>query len=111
MISYLARRLLTGLLVIVGVTVMVFGLTRLAGDPAALMLPPSASAADIAAMRARLGLDDPLPAQYLRFLAAAVRGDFGKSLRHGEPALPLLIARLPATFELGIAAVGLALVL
>lgn len=110
MLSYLARRLLTGLLVVFGVTVMVFGLTRVAGDPAALMLPPSASAADIAAMRERLGLDDPLPVQYVRFLGSAVRGDFGKSLRHGESALPLLVARLPATFELGIAAVALALV-
>ena len=111
MLTYVIRRVLIGLLVVLGVTMVAFVLTNLAGDPAVLMLPPAASAADVAALRTRLGLDDPVTVRYLRFLGDAVRGDFGVSLQHREPAMPLLLARLPATLELGLAAVALAVLI
>jgi peptide/nickel transport system permease protein len=98
--SYLLRRLWQSLLVIFGVSVVVFLILHLTGDPAALMLPPDATAEDIAKFRHDMGFDDPVAVQYVRFLKGAVRGDFGQSIRHGEPAMGLVVERLPATFEL-----------
>ena len=66
---------------------MVFLILHLTGDPAALLLPPDATAEDLAKFRTAMGFDDPWTVQYLRFLRGAVRGDFGQSLRHGEPAM------------------------
>lgn len=91
-------------------SVIAFLLTHLSGDPAALLLPPSATLADIAVFREQSGLDRPLLVQYLDFLGHAARGDFGRSIRHGEPALQLVLERLPATVELSAAALLLALV-
>ena len=108
MLTYVLRRVLVGLLVVLGVTMVAFALTNVAGDPAVLMLPPAASAADIAELRQRLGLDDPIVVRYLRFLADALRGDFGRSLQHGQPAMTLLLGRLPATLELGLVSVAVA---
>ncbi len=98
--AYLVSRLLHSALVVLGVSVVVFGLTYLGGDPAATIAPISASQEDIERIRRDLGFDQPLPVQYLRFLAGAIRGDFGTSLRHNQPALPLVLERLPATLEL-----------
>ena len=98
--SYLLRRLWQSLLVLFGVSVVVFLILHLTGDPAALLLPPDATAEDIARFRTAMGFDDPVAVQYVRFLKGAVRGDFGESLRHGEPAMGLVLERLPATFEL-----------
>jgi ABC-type dipeptide/oligopeptide/nickel transport system permease component len=109
--TFLLRRLLQSVLVLLGVSVVVFLILHLTGDPALLLLPPEATAEDIARLRQQLGFDDPLPAQYLRFLRGAVRGDFGESLRHGEPAMALVLERLPATFELAGAGLLLALCL
>jgi peptide/nickel transport system permease protein len=92
------------------VSVIAFALTHLSGDPAALLLPPSATLEDIAVFRHAQGLDRPLPVQYLDFLGRAVRGDFGRSIRLGEPALALVLGRLPATLELSAAAMVIALV-
>jgi ABC-type dipeptide/oligopeptide/nickel transport system permease component len=108
MLVYVLRRLAVGVLVIAGVTFVVFSLTQLAGDPATLMLPPAATRAEIEELRERLGLNDPVPVQYFRFAAGAARGDFGTSLQHGEPAMELLLRRMPATLQLGFAAVLLA---
>ena len=98
--SYLLRRLWQSLLVLFGVSVVVFLILHLTGDPAALLLPPDATAEDIARFRTAMGFDDPVAVQYVRFLKGAVRGDFGQSIRHGEPAMGLVVERLPATFEL-----------
>jgi peptide/nickel transport system permease protein len=106
--SYIAARLGTALLVVVGVSLVSFLLTFLSGDPAEIMLPPGATAQQIATFRAEWGFDDPLAVQYWRFLRRAVRGDFGVSLRHGQPSLPLIAARLPATFQLTLTAMVLA---
>jgi peptide/nickel transport system permease protein len=71
------------------------------------MLPPEASQEDVERLRVQLGLDRPLPEQFVRFLAGAARGDFGESLRYrGQPALKQVIQRFPATLTL--AAVTLA---
>ena len=109
--SYLLRRLWQSLLVLFGVSVVVFLILHLTGDPAALLLPPDATAEDIAKFRTAMGFDDPVAVQYVRFLKGAVRGDFGESLRHGEPAMGLVLERLPATFELAGAGLLIALTL
>src|SRR5947209_2811765 len=109
--SYLLRRLWQAGLVLFGVSVVVFLNLHLTGDPALLLLPPDASAEDIAKFRQAMGFDDPVAVQYLRFLKGALRGDFGESLRHGEPAMGLVLERLPATFELAGAGLLLALCL
>lgn len=108
---YVAVRLATAVLVIVGVSAVSFLLTFLTGDPAEIMLPPGATAQQIAKFRAEWGFDDPLPIQYWRFLSRAVQGDFGVSLRHGQSSLPLIAARLPATLQLTVTAMLLAIVL
>ena len=109
--AYIAGRLATAVLVILGVSVVSFFLTFLTGDPAEIMLPPGATAEQIEKFRREWGFDDPLPVQYWRFLSRAVHGDFGVSLRHGQPSLPLIAARLPATLQLTVTAMLLAIVL
>ena len=109
--AYIVARLATAVLVIVGVSLVSFFLTFLTGDPAEIMLPPGATAVQIAKFRAEWGFDDPLPVQYWRFLQRAIQGDFGISLRHGQSSLPLIAARLPATFQLTVTAMLLAIVL
>jgi ABC-type dipeptide/oligopeptide/nickel transport system permease component len=109
--AYLLRRGWQSLLVLFGVSVVVFLILHLTGDPAALLLPPDATAEDLAKFRTAMGFDDPVAVQYLRFLRGAVRGDFGQSLRHGEPAMELVLERLPATFQLAGAGLLIALCL
>jgi ABC-type dipeptide/oligopeptide/nickel transport system permease component len=108
---YLARRLLQSLLVLLGVSFIVFFILHLTGDPALVLLPPDATAEDIRQFREQMGFNDPFLVQYGRFLTGALRGDFGQSVRHGEPAFGLVVERLPATFELSGAALVIALVL
>ena len=108
---YIAGRLATAVLVILGVSVVSFFLTFLTGDPAEIMLPPGATAAQIEKFRAEWGFDDPVIVQYWRFLKRAVYGDFGVSLRHGQQSLPLIAARLPATLQLTVTAMLLAIAL
>ncbi len=79
---------------------VVFFMQFLAGCPAALHLPLDATEEDIRHMRQRLGLDDPLPVQYFRFIGRAVQGDFGDSLRHPGAAMPIVFSRVPATAQL-----------
>ena len=98
--AYLIRRGVQSIFVLFGVSVVVFLILHLTGDPALLLLPPDASAEDVERFRRQMGFNDPVAVQYLRFLRGALRGDFGESLRHGEPAMALVLERLPATFEL-----------
>jgi len=109
--SWWARAQHAAVLVLFGVSVVVFLILHLTGDPAALLLPPDATAEDVARFRKAMGFDDPVFVQYVRFLKGALRGDFGESVRHGEPAMHLVLERLPATFELAGAALLLALCL
>jgi peptide/nickel transport system permease protein len=108
---YLLRRLAQSVLVLLGVSFVVFFILYLTGDPALVLLPPDATAEDVREFRARMGFNDPFIVQYGRFLGGALRGDFGQSVRHGEPAFHLVVERLPATFELSGAALLVALVL
>jgi peptide/nickel transport system permease protein len=109
--SFLIRRFFHAILVLVGISLIVFLMLHLTGDPVALMMPMDAKPEDVAALRERMGFNDPLPVQYGRFLARAVQGDFGRSFRSQEPALALLMERMPATLELAAAAMILALAL
>ncbi len=107
----IVRRLLLSVFVVFGVTVVVFTVIRLSGDPTGLMLPPEASEADIVKFRHEMGFDRPLPVQFWSFLTHVVRGDFGESLRYREPALGLVLERLPATMKLTGAALLVAVVI
>ena len=108
---YLLRRFLQSVLVLLGVSFVVFAILFLTGDPALVLLPPDATIEDVAKFRQQMGFTDPFFVQYGRFLAGALRGDFGQSIRHGEPAFDLVMERMPATFELAGAALVLALCL
>jgi ABC-type dipeptide/oligopeptide/nickel transport system permease component len=108
---FLLRRLLQSLLVLLGISFVVFGILHLTGDPALVLLSPDASVEDVERFREQMGFNDPFLVQYGRFLRGALRGDFGESLRHGEPAFGLVVQRLPATFELAGAALAIALAL
>jgi peptide/nickel transport system permease protein len=106
---YLIRRLGRTIFALWGVSTIVFIVLRLSGDPAVLLLPQEASAEDVMRLRQDLGLDAPLPLQYLRFLGNALRGEFGLSLRQVQPVSRLIVERLPATLELSIFALLIAL--
>jgi ABC-type dipeptide/oligopeptide/nickel transport system permease component len=108
---YVVRRLAQALIVLLGISVVVFVILHLTGDPTVLMLPPDVTAEEVARFRKAMGFDDPLPAQYWRFLRGVLQGNFGNSLRHDEPALALVWERMPATLELTIVALGVALLL
>ena len=108
---YLTRRLLQSLIVLFGVSFVVFGILFLTGDPALVLLPPESTLEDIQKFREAMGFNDPFIVQYGRFLAGALRGDFGQSIRHGEPAFHLVVERMPATFQLAGAALAVALAL
>jgi peptide/nickel transport system permease protein len=105
--AYLLSRLGQTALVIFLALTAVFFLVRLGGDPVLLFLPMDIQAKDINEFRQRLGFNDPLLVQYGRFMAGAVRGDFGESLRYKTDALSLVIGRLPATLSLAAAALAL----
>ena len=112
MLRYLFRRVLLTIPVLLGVATLVFSLIHLVpGDPAQAMLGDGASPQDVAELRASLGLDRPLLEQYVAFLRQAVAGDLGKSFRTGQPVTSMILERLPATAELAIAAMTVAIIL
>ena len=105
MSRFLVRRLLHGIFVVWGVVTAVFFLVRLTGDPAAFLVDQSATREEIQHTRRLLGLDRPVPEQYLAFLLAVPRGDFGTSIRERRPAMGVVLERFwPATVELALAA-------
>jgi peptide/nickel transport system permease protein len=107
--GYVGKRLLHALFVLWAVSVAVFLVARLAGDPAALFVGQTGTEADLVRVRHLLGLDKPLAVQYAIFLGGALRGDLGASIFYDQPALALVGQRLPATCELALAALLLAL--
>jgi len=98
---YIVGRALQSVVSMVVVSIVVFALVRLSGDPIAIMAPPEATEADIKMMREYLGLDRPWPVQYWWFVSRAVQGDFGQSIRFRRPAMELIAERYGATLELG----------
>lgn len=105
---YVAKRFAQGLVVIVGVTIFVFVVTRMVGDPVKFMLPLSATEEERAARRAELGLDRPIPEQFVEFVGDLTRLDLGESTYvRGESTLSVVFEYLPRTFQL--VAFGMAL--
>lgn len=99
--SYVARRLLLAVPVLFGVSILVFGVLRLApGDPAAIMLGAQATKEDVERLHRDLGLDQPLPVQYVRWMSHVVRGDLGRSIPLGREVLPEVLLRFRATLIL-----------
>ena len=112
MVTYLVRRLLGTLPVLLMVSLFVFLLLHAApGDPADILIPDQATAQDVAEARQRWGLDQPVMVQYWRFLSSASMLDFGRSFKYDEPVMSLILERFPATMELALLATMLALAL
>ncbi|MGE0715567.1 MAG: ABC transporter permease [Alphaproteobacteria bacterium] len=111
MLRYAMGRLAVAALVVFVVSVIVFGLTHVAADPARAMAGENATAADVEAIRRAEGFDRPLPVQYLEWMARAAAGDFGRSYLMKEPAIELVVHRLPITLTLGVMALGFAVLL
>jgi peptide/nickel transport system permease protein len=110
MLAYVLRRVFQSLLVLLVVGLVAFAMFRYVGDPVENMLGQERTQADIERLRQQLGLDQPFPVQYLRFLEQAVQGNFGLSYRQGRPVSEILVERLPATLELAFVSGVLALV-
>lgn len=107
MLRYVVRRLLEALVTILIVTVIIFVIIRLIGDPTHLMLPPEATEADRELLRQKMGLSDPFLLQYLRFLGDLLQGDMGMSYRFSRPAMQVVLDRLDATLILTCASLAL----
>ena len=110
MATYALQRLIQSVFVLLAASLVVFLAVYGIGDPIELLVSPQASALERAELVRRLGLDLPLWRQYLVFVWNALHGDLGSSFVHGVPAIGLIISRLPATFELVVLAMTLALV-
>ena len=105
LLAVVANRLAMALLTLAGVAVVVFVLLRVVpGDPVAMMISPGAGPADIAALKAHYGLDAPLATQFWIWIKGIVTGDFGTSITLHLPVTEVLASRLPATLELAILA-------
>lgn len=107
MTGFLLRRLFQSVLSLWGVLSIVFVILHLSGDPALLMIPQGATRQDLERLRTDMGLNRPLAAQYGIFLWNASHGDFGQSFLQRQPALPLVLERVPATLQLALAALAL----
>ena len=108
---YIVRRLLQGIVLLFCVAIIVFALGRLTGNPTDLMLPEDATPEDRERLTRTLGLDRPYHEQLYRFLAGAVRGDLGQSIRYRQPTVEIFFDRLPNTLKLVPIAIGLAVAL
>ena len=108
--NYFVKRILQIIPVLLIISFIVFSLVFIAGDPVALMLPDDASQEDVELLRESLGLNESFIVQYTTYLINLVQGDFGESYRYGQDAMSIVLERLPATLELGIAALLIAIV-
>ena len=111
MLTWLVRRLIQALFVILAMTVIVFIGVHVIGNPVDILISPEADQAERARIIADLGLDQPLWRQYLVFLVQALHGDLGRSFVFNEPALQLIAGRMPATLELAVTAVLLSIII
>ena len=109
-LRFLVGRLAQLVPTLVGVSLFAFVLIRLSGDPTGLLLAPDATEAERMAFRHAYGLDRPVAEQYLRYVSRLAQGDFGVSFFQGEPALRLVLERLPATLQLAGTAIVIVLV-
>ena len=102
--KYLVRRLALAVVTLLAVSLIIFILSRSAGDPVSLMLDEYSTQEDIDRMMAKLGTDKPYYQQYFIFLRDALRGDFGMSIKEGRPVTDVILERTPATLYLGVTA-------
>jgi peptide/nickel transport system permease protein len=102
--AFIIRRILQSLIVILGVIIITFLISRVLGDPVALLLPPEATPEQRAYLTKDLGLDRPLYIQLVVYVSKVLKGDFGQSFRHQEPAMKLLLDRIPASLYLSLIA-------
>ncbi len=108
---YILGRVVQALIAIVGISMVVFMLIHLSGDPLSLFLPLEATKEDYERTREFLGLDKPLHVQYWGFFSRVFQGDFGESIRWSRPTLNVFMNRFPSTIQLGVAAMAWALVI
>jgi peptide/nickel transport system permease protein len=108
---FVLRRLGYALISLFLLSITIFVLVRVTGDPTVLLVEPGASKADIEALRTELGLDRSLPVQYLSFVRDVVRGDFGRSFYYRTPVLELYLSRLPNSLVLALTAMAFSLIL
>lgn len=107
--KYIVQRLIQSIFVVFGVSVMVFIILHLSGDPTYLMLPPGTPAAEVEEWREKMGFNLPIYEQYLRFLGGVLQGDLGESLKTGRPVVEMIMERFPATVELAVCGLFIAL--
>jgi len=108
---YALRRILLGIGTVIVVSMIIFIASRLSGDVTYLLLPEDATKEEVAWLRAKLGLDKPLPVQYYYFIKGAMRGDFGKSYRYtNREAIEVVLERLPATAQLAFTAFSMSVI-
>jgi len=110
MLAYVLRRLGSALVTVWLMSMLIFLLVRMVGDPAYLLMPPEATEADRQLFREQLGLADPVPLQYARFLLGMLRGDMGNSFHFGAPALSMALTRLGSSLVLVGISLALALI-
>jgi ABC-type dipeptide/oligopeptide/nickel transport system permease component len=108
---YVLRRIFQSLLTLLVLSLLIFIVCRMTGDPVLLMLPDHASREDVAQLRTALGLDRSLPVQYWLFLQNAVQGDFGRSIKGQVPVLDLIKERLPHSIRLAIVSLLITVIL
>ncbi|WP_223069003.1 ABC transporter permease [Paenibacillus caui] len=108
--QYVVKRFLQSLLAILGAATVVFFIIRLSGDPARLMLPPEATEEQVASLRESLGFNRPLFVQYLDYIKDLATGHLGDSLYFKESALKLVLERMPATLDLAVTAIIIAVI-
>ncbi len=111
MIGYLLKRILQSIVVLLCVSVVVFAIMYLSGDPVEMLLPPEATEQQVDELRAYLGLDKPFHIQYIIFMQKALQGDLGRSFVFNKPAITLIVERIPATMELALFAMLLAVII
>lgn len=110
MVRFLARRTGRALVVVVGLVIVTFVLTRTLTDPVNVLLGPDSDQARRDRLNRELGFDQPLPEQFVDYVGGLLRGDFGRSLSLDRPAIDAIVERLPASFLLAISAIALATV-
>lgn len=109
MLAFIIRRLLQSVIVMLSVAFVAFTIFNFVGDPIRAIVSQDATLEEVEELRARLGLDDPAPIRFVRFIGNAVQGDFGMSYRTSEPVGRMIVERLPATLELSFVAALFAL--
>ncbi len=111
MLAFIIRRLAQAFFVVVAMVVLVFFGTYVIGDPVWMMVPGDATQEQVEEVRRTFGFDQPVYIQFLNFLGDVLRGEFGRSYVHGSSAITLILERMPATLELALAALMLAIVI